>query len=414
MRRRVVVTGYGACTAAGGAEATLAAMFAGHPMAAPIRGFDTDALPVRFACEIRDADPDDRLGARRVHRMDRFAQFGMLAAMDAWAHAHAAPGAPDPRRGVFLGTGIGGLSEIVRGADLVRTDGWKGISPFFVPRVLPNLAVGHLAMAWGAEGPSLAVGTACAAANDAIGQAWRAIELGEIDQAVAGGCEATVSTVGIAGFAVMKALSRRNEDPAGASRPFDVDRDGFVLAEGAGMLVLEALDTALARGAPILAELLSHAATNDAHHDTHPAPGGAGAARCMRNALAAAGVRPGDVGHVNAHGTGTPLNDVAESQAIRAVFGDHADRLPVASTKGVTGHLLGAAGAIEAIAVVETLRRGVVPPTANLDRQDPACDIFLPGGAHAADVRVALSNAFGFGGSNATLVFRRWEPACAS
>lgn len=409
MRRRVVITGYGAVTSHGDAPASVAAMFAGTPGAAPIRRFDASGLPVRFACEAVGFDADTALGARRARRMDRFQQFGLAAALEAWTMAGLAACEGDDRRGVYLGVGIGGVGEIADGTlGLAGRDGWKSVSPFFVPRVLPNLAVGQVAVAWGAQGSSLATTTACAAANDALLLAAAAIAEGEIDAALAGGCEAAITPLSVSGFAVMRALSRRNEEPTRASRPFDADRDGFVMGEGAGVLVLEALEHAQARGATILAEFLGGASTNDAHHDTHPPPGGAGAARCMRRALARAGLAPQEVDHVNAHGTSTPLNDVAEAQAIRAVFGDHAERLPVASTKGVTGHLLGAAGGIEAIASIESLRRGVVPPTANLDRPDPACDIFLPARAIDADLRVVASNAFGFGGSNTTVLFRRW------
>jgi 3-oxoacyl-[acyl-carrier-protein] synthase II len=276
--------------------------------------------------------------------------------------------------------------------------------------VLPNLAAGVTSIEIGARGPTLAVATACAAGNHSIGEAWHALRRGEADIVLAGGAEAAISPLGLGGFAAMRALSRRNDDPATASRPFDAERDGFVFGEGAGVVVLEGLEHALARGAPILAELVGYASTSDAHHVTAPAQGGEGAVRCMRAALASAGVAAADVGYVNAHGTSTPLNDASESAAIRQVFGSAADRLAVSSTKGVTGHLLGAAGGVEAVAVVCALRDQMLPPTANLVTPDPACDLdYVAEGERRADVRVALSNAFGFGGVNATVVFRRWE-----
>ena len=271
---------------------------------------------------------------------------------------------------------------------------------------------GHIAIEYGAQGPSLCVTTACATGNHSIGEAWRSIRNDETDVVIAGGAEASMTPVGIAGFMVMKALSKRNDDPATACRPFDAQRDGFVMGEGAGIVVLEELEHARRRGATILAELVGYALTNDAWHDTAPAPGGAGAVRCMRGALASAGVRPDEVDYINAHGTSTPQNDATETQAIKTVFGDHAYKVAISSTKGVTGHLLGAAGGVEAVASVLALSTGTVPPTANLVNPDPECDLdYVPRVARVTNPRIAVSNAFGFGGTNATLVFRRWEGA---
>jgi len=316
---------------------------------------------------------------------------------------------PDPERlGVYIGSGIGGFPEIVEHAHKLLDEGTDRISPLFIPRSLINLAAGQVAIRLGAKGPSLCVATACAVGNHAIGEAYRAIRLGEADVVVAGGTEAALTPLGYGGFMNMRALSRRNDEPTRASRPFDADRDGFVMSEGAGVVVLETLEHARARGARIYCELVGYSATTDAHHVTAPAPGHDGAARCMRRAMASARIAPSDVQYVNAHGTSTPMNDPAEVTAIRTVFGDHADKLMVSSTKGTTGHLLGAAGGLEAVATAKALFHGIVPPTANLDTPDPACDLdHVPNTARECAIDVALSNGFGFGGTNAVLVFRR-------
>jgi 3-oxoacyl-[acyl-carrier-protein] synthase II len=378
---------------------------------ATVTRFDPSTLPVRIAAEVKGFDGDAILGRKMVKRLDLFAQYALAATKQACAQARIEP-APDgdPRFGVYVGTGIGGLQEIVAGARAYDTQGAKGLSPFFIPRALTNLAAGHIAIEYGAQGPSLCVTTACATGNHSIGEAWRAIRSDEADVVIAGGSEAAITPVGLAGFMVMRALSKRNDDPASASRPFDAERDGFVMAEGAGIVVLEELEHARARGVPILAELVGYALTNDAWHDTAPAPGGAGAVRCMRAALRSAGLAPEAVDYINAHGTSTPQNDVTETQAIKTVFGEHARKLAISSTKGVTGHLLGAAGGVEAIASVMACATGVVPPTANLTNPDPECDLdYVPRVARKSDPRVVVSNAFGFGGTNATLVFSRWE-----
>jgi 3-oxoacyl-[acyl-carrier-protein] synthase II len=372
--------------------------------------FDASSFPVRIAAEVKGFDGDALLGRKMVKRLDLFAQYAMVATREACTHAGLAPSDGDPRVGVYVGTGIGGLQEIVLGARMYETEGYRGLSPFFIPRALTNLAAGHIAIAYGAQGPSLCVTTACATGNHSIGEAWRAIRLGDADVVIAGGAEAAITPVGIAGFMVMKALSKRNDDPGTACRPFDAERDGFVMGEGAGIVILEELEHARARGVEILAELVGYGLTNDAWHDTAPAPGGAGAVRCMRLALASGAVDPTEVDYINAHGTSTPQNDSTETQAIKTVFGDHARRLMISSTKGVTGHLLGAAGGVEAVAAVRALHSGVVPPTANLTNPDPECDLdYVPGEARKANPRVVVSNAFGFGGTNASLVFRRWE-----
>lgn len=401
---------------------TWGAMLEARSGIGPVTRFDVSGLPTRIAGEVKDFDGARRLGARAVRRLGLFMQYAMIAADEAMAdagydlgHVEGEANGPWPDRdrfGVYIGSGIGGFPEIVHEAAVVEREGADRASPFFIPRSLINLATGQVAIRFGARGPSLVVSTACAVGNHAIGEAWRTIRDGDADVLVAGGTEAALSPLGYGGFMTMRALSRRNDEPTRASRPFDADRDGFVMSEGAAVLVLEGLDHALARGARIYAEIIGYGSTTDAHHVTAPAPGGEGAARCMRMAMHKAGIRPEQVDYINAHGTSTPANDPAETAAIRSVFGPHADRLMVSSTKGVTGHLLGAAGGVEAVATCLALHTGVVPPTANLDNPDPSCDLdYVPNESRRASPRIALSNAFGFGGTNAVLAFRRWEGA---
>ncbi len=412
MGRRVVITGLGAVTPCGlDVPSTWAAMLEARSGVGLLTRFDASSFPVRIAAEVKGFDGEGLLGRKLAKRLDLFAQYALVATNEACRNAGIAPRSEgDPRFGVYVGTGIGGLQEIVNGAVLFEKEGYRGLSPFFIPRALTNLAAGHIAIEYGAQGPSLCVTTACATGNHSIGEAWRAIRLGEADVIVAGGAEAAITPVGIAGFMVMKALSKRNDDPATSCRPFDAERDGFVMGEGAGIVVLEELEHARARGATILAELVGYALTNDAYHDTAPAPGGAGAVRCMQLALRSGGVDPTEVDYINAHGTSTPQNDASETQAIKTVFGDYARSLAISSTKGVTGHLLGAAGGVEAVASVLALHTGVIPPTANLVNPDPACDLdYVPKSARESRPRIVVSNAFGFGGTNASLVFRRWE-----
>ncbi len=389
-----------------------AAMLAGASGVGPISRFDTTGWPVKIAGEVRGLDTRSLLGHRLVKRMDRFIQLAMVASMEAAAQAGFSkfPPADAHRVGVYVGSGIGGLEEISTSAVSLEVGDHKSISAFFIPRVLVNLAAGHIAQYLGARGPSLSVATACATGTHSIGEAARAIRAGMADVVVAGGSEAAIVPLALAGFSVMKALSRRNDDPTGASRPFDRGRDGFVMSEGAGILVLEELEHARSRSAEILAELVGYGLTNDAHHITLPPDDGSGAARCMALSLADARMEPSEIQYINAHGTSTVPNDLAETRAIKAVFGDHARRLAISSTKSVTGHLLGAAGGIEAIATVNALRFGIVPPTATLVEPDPLCDLdYVPGQARELPLYAALSNSFGFGGTNATLVFRRYR-----
>lgn len=414
--RRVVVTGLGAVSPCGvGADATWDGVVEGRSGIGPLTRFDASEWNVRIAGQADDFDPGTVLDRREQRRYDRFAQFALAAALEAAAQAGFADGfghdeALSERAGIYIGSGIGGIGEIEDGSVAVHERGPRRVSPFFIPRSLGNLAAGQVAMRLQARGPSLCVSTACATGNHSIGEAWRAIRAGDADIVVAGGAEAPITPVSVAGFMVMRALSKRNDDPTTASRPFDAERDGFVMGEGAGVVVLEELEHARARGADILAELVGYALTTDAHHITAPPPGHAGAQRCLRLALKAAALAPEDIDYVNAHGTSTPANDPAEVEAVKAVFGDHARSLLVSSTKGVTGHLLGAAGGLEAVVCVRALERGVAPPTATLDTPDPACDLdHVPGAARDVPLRAAVSNAFGFGGTNAALVFRRFD-----
>ena len=342
--------------------------------------------------------------------MDLFTQYGVVATHEALLDAGLEPEVRlGERAGVYVGSGIGGINEIEKGAIAVHERGPRAVNAFFIPKSLANLTGGHIAIRHGAMGPSLCVSTACAVGNHSIGEAWRTIATGGADIIIAGGAEAAITPLSIAGFSVMRALSKQNDAPLTASRPFDVDRDGFVMGEGAGILILEDLDTALARGARIYAEIIGYYNTTDAHHITAPPPGHAGAARCMAGALSTAGLAPEDVDYINAHGTSTPQNDVNEAEAIHTVFGDHGRKVAVSSTKSMTGHLLGAAGGLEAVLSVLALHHGVIPPNATLQNQDPDIDLYLPREATRADIQVALSNAFGFGGANATLIFRRWS-----
>ena len=384
-------------------------MVAGVSGIGPITRFDCSGWPVRMAGEVDDFDPVELLGRRQAKRMDPFMQYAAVAADEALADSGLDMSALDPERvGAYVGTGVGGLTELLSGHEDYVREGPRGVSPFYIPRSLTNLAAGWIAMRLGAKGPNLAVTTACASGNHSIGEAGRAIRAGDADVIFAGGAEAPIYSAAVAGFMVMKALSKSSDDPARASRPFDARRDGFVMGEGAGILVLEDFDHARARGARIYAELTGYGLSCDAHHLTAPAPRGEGAARCMRMALRNGGRPLDEVAYVNAHGTSTPQNDRTETQALHDVFGDHAHKLMVSSTKSVTGHLLGAAGGVESIATILAIHEGIVPPTATWEERDPECDLdYVPREARSARVDHALCNSFGFGGTNATLLFSR-------
>ena len=405
--RRVVITGLGVVSPLGvGVEVFWDSLTRGIPGVRRISRFDPSGLPSQMAGEIPNFDPLQYLPRRDVVRTDLFIQYALAAAQEAIADAKLRLEGQRDRVGVSVGSSMGGLPLLLRSYDQFLAEGSEGVSPYALPGLLPNMAAGWISMRAGARGPIAAAATACAAGNQAIGDAFRAIQRGEADAMLAGGTDALIHPIIIAGFCALRALSRRNADPERASRPFDAGRDGFVLAEGAGILVLEALDIAQGRGAHVYAELVGYGVSADAHHPT--APSTEGPARAMSLALADAGLRPEDIDYVNAHGTSTPHNDINETRAIKEAFGSHAHQLAVSSTKSMTGHLIGAAGAVEAIATALALERGLVPPTINYESPDPECDLdYVPNSARKARIRAAISNGFAFGGTNATLVFRR-------
>lgn len=410
---RVVVTGIGLITpVAVGTEENWRGLLEGRSGLGPITAFDTAEHTVRIAGEVRDFDPVDWVGGRKeARKMDRFIQFSMAATKMAFADAGLEIPVADPERtGVIIGVGMGGLATIEEAAEVLRTKGPKRLSPFMLPRLLANLAPGQVSIMIGSHGPNWCPVSACATGAHGVGEAARLISHGDLDVAVAGGAEATITPLGIGGFAAMKALSTRNDDPQGASRPFDLDRDGFVAAEGAGVLILESERHAKKRGARILAEIAGYGQSADGYHITQPDPDGRGASSAMRRALANASLEPDAVDYINAHGTSTPINDKTESMAIEQVFGDRARRIWVSSTKSMTGHMLGAAGAVEAGVCALAISRGQVPPTINYTTPDPECRLdYVPNTAREGRVEVALSNSFGFGGTNVSLVLRRWN-----
>ncbi len=409
-RRRVVVTGMGMLTCLGNSVAsTWEGLCAGRSGIRNITHFDTSGFATQFAGVLQDFSSDAWLPAKEARRMDDFMVYGLVAGLQAWADSGLAVGAADGERyGVCMGSGIGGISGIEAGHQTLLSEGPRRISPFFVAGQVINMIAGNLAIRLGLQGPNLALTTACTTGTHSIGLAARCIAYGDADVMLAGGAEKASTPLGIAGFNACRALSVRNDDPTAASRPFDRDRDGFVLADGAGALVLEDYEHARARGARIYAELIGFGMSDDAFHVTSPPEDGRGAAQAMRHALRDAGLSPDAVDYINAHGTSTSAGDLAESRAIETVFADAAVRTPVSSTKSMTGHLLGAAGAVEAIISILTIQHGVIPPTINLDHVDPDCRLdYVPHQARQADVRVVLSNSFGFGGTNGSLVFAR-------
>jgi len=412
--RRVVVTGVGLITPLGtGTDQTWQGIVAGRSGIRRITQFDAEAagMPCQIAGEVPDFDVERFLSRKDARKMDRFIHFGVAAALMAVERAGLQIDERNAERvGVAIGSGIGGLGTIEASMRKYLEGGARKISPFFIPQTIINMASGWVSMLTGAKGPNTATVTACATGTHAIGDAFEMIARGAADVMIAGGAESCITELGIGGFSAARALSTRNDEPERASRPWDKDRDGFVMGEGAGVLVLEELEHAKKRGAPILAEVIGYGMSADAYHMTAPAPNGEGAARCMRAALARAGIAPEDVDYINAHGTSTPAGDLAETQAIKAVFGEHAKRLMVSSTKSQIGHLLGAAGGVEAGVTVLALHEGIVPPTINLDEPGEGCDLdYVPNEAREAPIQVAMSNSFGFGGTNATLVFRRFS-----
>ena len=408
--RRVVVTGLGAVTPIGNdVREYWEGLRSGRNGVAGITLFDASRHACRFAAEVKNFNPAGWLEPKEAKRWDRFCQFGVVAAKQAVGHAGLVIAASNAQRvGVAIGSGVGGLLMMETQAHVLADRGPDRVSPFCVPMMIPNMATGLAAIALGAKGPSSAVATACAAGSNAIGDAFRLIQLGLADAMVCGGAESAITPLGVAGFASAKALSFRNDDPATASRPFDLERDGFVIGEGAGVLVLESLSHAQARGATVLAEIVGYGTTCDAHHITAPSPGGVGGAEAMRLALADARLEPDAVDYVNAHGTSTQANDSNETAAIKAALGEKAYRTPVSSTKSMTGHLLGGSGGIEAVAAILAIGDNVIPPTINYSTPDPACDLdVVPNIAREHPVNVVLSNSFGFGGHNVCLAFRR-------
>ncbi len=409
--RRVVVTGVGVVSPLGTGNAkNWEALTKGQSGIASITRFDASELPVRIAGEVKDFNPEDYIEKKEIKKMDLFIQYAMGAAQLAMEDSGLVIDDTNAERvGVLVGAGLGGLPTIERYHSALLEGGYKKISPFFIPMLIINLAPGHISIKYGAKGPNLSSCSACATGTHSIGDAYHMIARGDADAMIAGGTESTVTPLGIGGFAVMKALSdSHNDDPTKASRPFDKGRDGFVLGEGAGIVILEEYEAAKKRGAKIYAEVVGYGLTGDAFHMTAPSPGGEGAARCMKMALKNAKVNPEQVGYINAHGTSTPFNDLNESLAIKSVFGDHAKKLMVSSTKSMTGHLLGAAGGIEAVFMAMTLATGVVPPTINYEEADPECDLdYVPNTAREAKIEYAMSNSLGFGGTNATLLFRK-------
>ena len=411
-KRRVVITGVGAVTPLGNtAEEFWAGLLEGRSGIGPITRFDATDFPTRIAGELKGFDPLKYLDKKDDRKFDPFLKYAVACATMAVEDAALKTDNVDPTRfGVLVGSGIGGLETLLGNYEVLRTKGPDRVSPFFIPMLIVNMASGVISMRLGAKGPNSSVVTACATGNHAIGDATKIIERGDADVMIAGGSEAIIIPLTIAGFCQMKAMSTRNDDPTRASRPFDAERDGFVCGEGGGLVVLESLEHARRRDARIYAEVVGYGMTGDAHHMTAPDPEGDGAARSMAAALHDAGLEPSVVGYINAHGTSTPYNDKFETIAIKRVFGEHARKLAVSSTKSMTGHLLGAAGGIEAIATAFALHHGVLPPTINYEKPDPDCDLdYIPNQARKQEVEVALSNAFGFGGTNATLAFRKFR-----
>ena len=410
IRHRVAVTGLGCVTPVGCSRSTTwTALTEGRSGITPISFFDATDYPSSIAGEVQDFDPLARLSNKESRKMDRFVQLGMVAGLEAYDDAGLNGEFDKERFGVLVGAGIGGLETIERTTNTLLEKGPRRVSPFYIPSSIINMVSGNLSIMLDAQGPNLAIATACTTGTHSIGMAARLIQYGEATVMVAGGTESSVTPTSMAGFGAAKALSRRNHDPAGASRPWDIERDGFVLGEGAGVVVLEELEQAKNRGARIYAELIGFGMSGDAHHMTQPSTGGEGASRCMANALSDSCIDASEIDYINAHGTSTPQGDLGETLAIKRTFGPTAYKLMVSSNKSMLGHLLGAAGGVEAVATVLSLHHGVIPPTINLETPDPDCDLdYVPGAAREVGINTALSNSFGFGGTNGTLVFKRY------
>ena len=411
MKRRVVITGVGLVTPLGtGTDVTWDGLINGRSGIDSITRFDASAHASQIAAEVKDFNPEQYFEPKQAKNLDHFVQYAIAAAEMAVLNSGLEISSEDPERiGVLTGCGMGGLPTIEQYHQVCLERGPRRITPFLIPRIIPNMPSGHISMRFNAKGPNLAISTACAAGTHAVGEAFRSIVYGDCDIAISGGAESVVCPLAVGGFASMKALSTRNDDPQRASRPFDRDRDGFIIAEGSGMIILEELEHALQRGATIYAEMAGYGQTSDAYHVAAPPENGEGGARCMKRALQDAGMNPEDIDYINAHGTSTPLNDRCETAAIKTVFKDHAYKLNISSTKSMTGHMLGGAGGIEAAFTALTLHNGVIPPTVNLENPDPDCDLdYVPNVARELTVNAAMSNSFGFGGTNGVIIMKRF------
>ena len=411
MKRRVVVTGIGLVTPLGiGTQQTWNALINGQSGVGTITRFDASDQATQIAAEVKGFNPEDWFEKKQAKNLDPFVQYAVAAADIAWKDSGLSINTDNAHRvGVITGCGMGGLPTIEECHGILLNRGPRKITPFFIPRVIPNMPSGHISMRIGSKGPNLSQTTACAAGTHAVGEAFRHIVYGDCDVAITGGTESVICPLAVGGFGAMKALSTRNDDPQTASRPFDLHRDGFVISEGSGMLVLEELEAAKRRGATIYAEIIGYGQTSDAYHIAAPPENGEGAARCMAVALRDAGLNREDVDYINAHGTSTPLNDKCETMAVKTVFGEHAYKLAISSTKSMTGHMLGAAGGIEAAFTALTVYNGIIPPTINLHTPDPDCDLdYVPLTSREANVRVAMSNSFGFGGTNGVIILRQY------
>ncbi len=412
MTRKVVVTGLGMVTPLGtGVKENWDAACSGKCGIGPVTKFDAADFPSRIAGEVKDFNAEDYIEKQMIRRFDDFVHYAVVAARMAVKDSGLVISEEmAPRVGCVTGTGLGGLKMLENFHSVLLAKGPKKVSPFFIPGIIVNMAPGQIAIEHGAKGPNLSTTTACAASSHAMGEAFRMIREGIADIMITGGAEATVTPLGFAGFCSMRALSTRNNEPERASRPFEIERDGFIMGEGSGMLIFEELEHAIKRGAPIYAEVVGYGLSGDAYHVSAPDPNGSGAIRCMQMALDYAGISPQDLDYINAHGTSTKLNDYAESKAIKKVFGEYAYKLPISSTKSMTGHLLGAAGGVEAIFSTLTIKNGIIPPTINYDTPDPDCDLdYVPNESRKATVKYVLSSSFGFGGTNACLIFKAYD-----
>ena len=411
MRKRVVITGLGLVIPTGiGVETAWRNVCEGKSGIGRLTRFDPNSHETKISAEVKGFNPENYIEKKEIKKMDLFIQYALAATKEAVEDSQLKITAENAEQvGVIVGTGLGGLPTIEKYHQILLEKGPGRISPFFIPMLIANMASGQIAIQFGVKGPNSCIVTACATGAHCIGDAYRAIVYGDAKAIIAGGTEANITPLTVGGFNAMKAISTRNDEPEKASRPFEKNRDGFVVAEGAGILILEDLEFALNRGARIHAEIVGYGYTGDAYHITAPSPNGEGAARCMRMAIRDAGLKPEEIDHINAHGTSTPLNDATETQAVKAVFGEHAKKVPISATKSMTGHLLGAAGSTEAIFTTLSLRDGILPPTINYEEPDPECDLdYVPNVARRKPIQVAMSNAFGFGGTNATLILKKY------